>query len=481
MKSLVEKLRKSGIFMFLTLFVCSMIGVVDAGAMCAEGAGALDDGSDSGAVITDEPLSLQQMMLKSPKLTREAFHEEVTLVDSYNHIFESTLASKRVWDKKRASAHTVNVPTLAATPVKLMVPSFEYEKAAVKDVTLDLGSANNEKVKKCQTLILPQVRGYKDDHVTVDDRALVLVVKDKNTNGTLVVNAINGVKAGSVDSTVPDIAETTNFVVLRGKQLASEKQIRTGLTGGVPTMKPFYIRKTILETEETTWGRLTEKNIRWTEADNLRFALNERKNEGDSDFYLGVGRQIGDYANAHNNNRPDLAYTNEGILWMAGKEFDFGGSFNVSKLIDAMDESYSDNNGAPTRYVYMGRNFQKAFAQLLFPTGAAIALGKVYEDEKLKIRYKSIEYMGGKEWLIVHEPALDSIGLPDVALLVDINNGFQYNFGDPRVIELDHVKNGESDSKGQVIVDEEANILTNSNTHMIMFLNKSQSLLSWMA
>jgi len=471
--------------MLVAMLICSLFGVAGAESVLMANApvgGQLDDGMDSGHNVS-ERMSIQQINELQPNLLRRQWHDRVVIIDSYNHALEMTLASRRIWDAQKKAAHIIGVPSIAQTPVRLLAPTtFTITAADVKDVTINLGAANNDKVKECQLLILPQVQGYKPDRTTLDPaRPLVLVVKDKNADGTLIVNAVNGRAVGSTQNTIPTIpvaAGGGQYTVLRAPQLGSEVQRYTGITGGLPETKDFYIMKDILQTEQTIWAKYTEKEVKWDFTELLKYALNERKNEKDSSFYLGVGAMLQDYANVHNGNRKDLAFTSEGVWWMPGKEFDCGGILDINTLIDAMDESFEGNNGSPTRCLYMGRNVQKALAKLVFPTGASVALGDVYKDKKLKIRYDSIQYMGGKEWQIVHDPALDNIGMSDAAILVDHENAYQYSFGNMKVETLTPQETRLS-TEGQLITEEVANVLVNSNTHMVFYLDKANSMLSW--
>jgi hypothetical protein len=265
------------------------------------------------------------------------------------------------------------------------------------------------------------------------------------------------VKNGAVTSSLPEIPAGTKAV--RGAHTATETQIRTEPFAAIPPSDKYYVQKTIIETEQSTWFTRNDKFVKWDKSDISQEALFESKNTFNVDFWLGKsGVQY--VKNQYNDNKKDLCYFMEGVWWQAGKEFELPDVVTTNVLSSLMKYIFTGNASSNTKYMFAGADVIQAFQNAQYNT--VIYPGETYKA--MGVVFSSIIYFGGKQLYLTHDPSLDVLGMSDCAMVLDEDYAYEYNFG-TRAYTYDNAAMGRRDSLSDVIIDEKTYILANKAAH----------------
>ncbi len=448
MKNLFRKMKDSGLLTFAILLLCSLFGVM--GTESVYGA--------EGTVTYGEPVSLEYANENAPEIVRATIEREVTVAKPHLTPLY-TIAANR--GKVKSGTHPlIEYDEVETQAIKTKMATAYTGSGAVQGV-VDL--QNNDLVAINQTLYFKGVDGYKEDGTTVDGW-FVAYIKDKDSSGKPIIVPVNGKASGGKTNTIPTIP--VNTVVIRGARTASEKQSRTAPLTAVPTKKTQYMQKLILETEETTFFVLAQKeaDVKWTKTETTDYAIYEHKQTAEADMLLGKKKKI-TVANKYNGNKPDVTWFQEGIWWQAGKDFTLPINPQRSDLISLMKKAFVGNASSNTKVLLAGADVVEAinkvdYNQVIYPGKKAQAFG---------LDVQRIIY-GQYTLMIVAEPAFDDLGMSNSALIIDeaYLTKYKHNW---RSIPLDNLKNGESDSKSQVYIDTFGLVLKNSKAHTRVHLS----------
>lgn len=472
MRKLFLKLKESGLLVFAIMLLCSLFGVVDAGAMCADapvggatgqpdGQGNIPPGGD-GVGEQGNYTTLEQALRDSPDLCKRAIHNGVIKIFPYLSPAMNTMRSN-VKFKKKTPNHEVEVYSAQSFPVTATV-SAAYTQSAVDQAVVDFG-ADNRWIAVNETIYFPTIPGRKEDGVTLDGQCFVAVVMGKDANKRPILRARNGVAVGAVTNTIPSIA--INTTAKRGVRTGTETQIRTEPFNMLPTKKRYYIQRNVLEIGESTWFSRNDREVKWGMNEKMEFALFEKMQTLNADFWLGKGGSML-MANPHNSGNEELAYFMEGVWYQAGREWNFNGSLQIFDLIDFMKEIFTGNASSNVKMFFAGSDLVAELQKVQFNN--VIYPGDSWTDEKLKIIFSSIIYFGGKKLLFTHDPSLDDLGMSDCGFVMDEKFAMEYNYGYD-AITINNKQMAISDTKGEAIVEDNTYILTNNRAHMRVRFN----------
>lgn len=454
----MKKIRNhGGLLMFVILLFCSLFGVSGVETVWADtpsGASglAMPDGDEP--IASEGILSLEEAYALSPNLIRRAVHDEVIKIAPYDYTTKSLLA-KNFRIKKKTKDHKVAVYTAATKQVKVAVATL-YTEGEVTQAAIDFG-AHNSLFSIGQNVFFPNIPGYKNG--VASGNCFFGTVTNINDSGKPIIEAKNGKTIDTTPNCIPTLALGT--VALRGLRTGAETQIRSDRFKAFPTDKEYYVQKNLIEFETTGWYDAATKEVKWGDRDIMEMAIAEKTRTEMPDFWLGTG-MAGSLKNKHTNDLEELAYWHEGLWTQAGREFDFNGAIDIDTVIDFANYVFTGNRSSNEKYLMMGSDISAEFQKVIFANPTM--LGETLRDNKLNINWTAINFFGGKTIYFADDPSLTDIGMSNCAFLVDHKYAFEYNYG----LEVLPVNNKElrtSDTKGQIMIEENAYILTNNDAH----------------
>ncbi|MDR1525153.1 MAG: DUF5309 domain-containing protein [Tannerella sp.] len=451
MKSGLLKLRESGLLMVITLLLCSLFGIVDAGAMTADvvattGAGVAEH-NNGGETVAFAQENVDDFIQNS-------LDKELLKLEPYR--FSMDTIARQIPRTKRINSQIREYYTQGFLPTETRVKTAVTSAAqAAIDFTDNGNIAINE------TLIVQGVSGYLPGSSTVDPlRDLVLVVVERDSSGKPICKAVNGIgndPASGSGGSIP--ALSVNTTVARSMRAASETQIRTDVFKNLPTKKYQYLQKAIAEVEESTFFQMAEKEIHFTFDDITERALLEYRREVNNGYWKGTLAKL-KMANKYNDRVEDTYFT-EGIWYQAGDDFTFSGNpITANRLIDLCVAAFAGPSSSDQKVLMCSTNFL---------------------TELQKVQYNSVIYPGERhqlfgfnlssiisnfgELLIFHAKDMNEVGLRGNAFILDHNYLEKVTMG-WRTIPIDNVKTGQRDSRSRILTEPSALILKNNEAHL---------------
>ncbi len=445
MKKIFEKFECRGLLMFGLMLLCTIFGVTGVDAMHAEG----------GTIVYGEAVSLDYALENAPEVVKATIDREVVVIKPHLTPLY-TLGAQHAKAMKDSKAMVVKYDEVELQGLTTKV-NTAFSTAAQTQAEIDF--VNNDLIAINETIIFKGINGYEADGTTLDGGWFIGYVKDKASSGKPIIVPVNGVSSGAVTNSIPALAKDT--VALRGVRTGSEKQSRTAPLAVVPEQKENYLQKMIIETEETTWFKLAQElaDVKWTKSDVTDYAIAEHKMTTETDTLLSKKRVL-KIANKYNGNKQELTYFQEGIYWQAGKDIDLPKEAGKSDLISVMKQAFVGNQSSNTKIGLFGADVIEAinkipdYDQIIYPGKPGQAFGLDVQ----KIIY------GQYTLMIVHEPAFNDLLMADHGLIIDEAYLYKYTQG-WRTIQLDNLKNGDSDSTSQVLMEAFCYILKNKNAH----------------
>ena len=431
-----------GLAMFAISLLCTIFGVHGV-AMHAEG-----------TIIYGEPVSLDYALENAPEVVKATIDREVVVIKP--HLTPLYTLGAQHAKPHDASSMIVQYDEVELQPLTTTVKTA-FNNTAQTQAAIDL--TNNDLVAINETLIFKNITGYQKGGVEEDGGWFIGYIKDKDSSGKPIIVPVNGVLSGAVENSIPALA--ANTVVLRGVRTGSEKQSRTAPLAVTPEQKDNYLQKMIIETEETTWFELATKDadVKWGKTEITDYAIAEHKLTTETDTLLGKKRML-KIANKYNQNKPELTFFQEGVYWQAGNDADLPINAAKADLIALMKSAFVGNQSSNTKIGLFGADVIETinkisdYDQVIYPGKSGQAFG--LDVQKL--------IYGQYTLMIVHEPAFNDLLMADHGIIIDEAYLHKFSHG-WRSVQLDNLKNGDSDSKSQVLMEAFCYVLKNSKAH----------------
>ncbi len=449
MKNFFKKFKESGLLIFGIMLLCSFLGVYDGSAMTAdvvagEGGGAVEHGTVTTLEFTDE---------NSQDLISKTIDREVVKIKPHRYALD-TLA-RSIKDKRHSNNPIVQYYSVSSLPPSTSVKTT-YTAPTNGDAQAAIDFAENAIIAVNETIIIPSVPGYKEDGSSLDGTFLVLNVVDRDASGKPICVPLNGPTKGTGKNTIPNLPAGT--MIICGGRAASELQIRTDIYNVVPTPKEQYLQKHIIEIEESTYMEMSDKEVKWNFSDLTEQAIDNFRDRQNTSFWIGT-KQKKKIKNKYNR-KLEETYFSEGIWWQAGKDFSFGGQpITAQNLVSLMKNAFVGNASSSTKILLGGSDFIEALEQVEY--NQVVHVGS--KKQKAGLEFDSIISKFGT-LLVYHDQSLNDIGFSGKAFILDVDYLTKWGEG-WRAIPLDHIKTGESDSKGQVFIETCGLTLKNADAH----------------
>ena len=222
-----------------------------------------------------------------------------------------------------------------------------------------------------------------------------------------------------------------------------------------------------MQVEESTWAKMTKKEVEWNFTDLERDGIEDMKIGMEGSFMFGQKRKF-----KHAISK-DLVYTTGGIYYMVGKKIDLG-TMDTTNNVVITDDDLVDI----TKILFTGPGSGNRMKVGFAGKDALAALSKVKSDNKRidrpsveiwDLKFKSFETEFG-ELLIMYSEMMDIQGKADEVLVLDpeymtkgLFKGWSrkaYNMKDLMI----------RDTNAAVLTEECCLYLTNPNAHAILKL-----------
>jgi len=476
MKNVFKKLKDSGLLIMIIMLLCSVFGIVDAGAMTADVAVSVPieatNGVKQGVAAHGDSYNLREGMSVEfaeenveTILLRE-IDQEIVKINRYRYPLDTIARSIGQARTKNSKSQIVSYYSVATLPSDSII-TVKYDAAGTQaPLTFGQNGDDNALIAINQTLIVKGVNGYvvngKIGTTTEDSRPLMLYVVDRHADGRPIVVAVNG---KGTSFTIPEIPANSEITI--SGRAASEFQIRTDVYNILPTPTDQYLQKFIAEVEESNFFSMRDKEVSWTISDVVQQALDQMRKETNNSYWRGV-KAIRNVKNRYNR-KPEDTYFTEGIWKMAAKDLDANGAnLTASMLVDYMNAGFSDNAASDTKLLMCSPDYMAELCKV--PLNQSLWYGSKKEFFGLKVT--PIESPFGTLVPILDKSMVEA-GLQGCAFMLDADYMTKWTMG-WRSEPLDNVKNGEADSTGRILVEPSGLTLSFPDAHARMFLNRSK-------
>lgn len=436
----MKELFKSGSFAtFIILLMCSLLGVVDAGALGAEAVAA----PGGGVIQPGVEVTTQFTREHSEDLLLNDIEKRVVKIRPMGNPLEQFARYATRRNSKSQIHEYYSTDTLPASSTL----KTAYTGADNEQDTLDTN--NNGIFSKYETIILPTytVTPTASD---VDPGFLMLYIIDKAQDGKLIVKAVNA-------DTIPSLA--VGSLMVRAGRAHNELDMQTTTYASVPTKKKQYLQIFRAQIEESTLQKISDKEVEWSFSDLEEEAIFDMKRGMNKSFWIGARKLIMDA------NSKEVFFTG-GIWFQAGKEFAYGTSATDSQFTDEMlveltKTAFTGTAGAGTKVFIMGSDLMANISK--------IKRDRVLNDSrtltKYGITFEEIKTNFGRLWCI-HDESLDEFGFSKNGLIFDADYLRKVSVYELQNLDLDLRKTGQKDVDARTISEISGLVLQNPNAHV---------------
>ena len=390
---------------------------------------------------------------------------------------EAALLMKAI-DSRITKIRPMNTPidqiARHATPLKVASPIVKYYSVGSKDVDTTLSTAvtqpttgnattshtrvqlavaNNDVFAKTSTIRVKGVKGYKADGVTQSTADLVLHVVDVASDGSPIVKAANGVKVttsgGSALFCVPTIAQGKTLICMG--RAAAELDVQTGKFTQIPTPEEQYCQKFMVQVGESTWSKISKKEVDWNFTDLEEDAVFNMKEGIEFSSWFGVKSIISD---------GDKNYYLTGGIWdMAAKEFAYGTSSSDKKITPAnfikfTKYIFTGGTGNKEKILFGGSDLIANLASMNLDKTSGMSTGYLIEEPKEEVlwglKFKKLNTIFGTLYIMHHE-LFDIHGQSEDGFVLDYEYLTKATFEGWERSVIDQKALGVSDSKDVVL------------------------------
>jgi hypothetical protein len=466
----IKKIKESGLLTLATLLLCSLFGICDAGAMCAD----VVYPGDGGAVSVEGELStvtgaeqeaielFQRDVFDEVLRIRPHLASLVTIVGHAAQVRNATSmrVADYVIDTIDRKTKVVNLTAGSTLATGLPKASIIFEKNGI--------------IARDQTLICTGVQGYKPDGtlpVAGDEEYgtqwLALLVVDKDQNGNPVVIPVNGEKATSgsfAGQMVIPANLTVNTSILIAGRAGGETQIQTDPYSGVPTDKEMFLQKFMGQVEMSDlFQRWSNKEVKWSFTDAEIEALFAMKQEMNAAYWFNPSNTKLRVPN-RKTSKIENVWITQGIWAQAGQDFSFNGTIDQPGLTLLCKNSFTKVASSGDRKMLIcGGDIIEGLENI--PSTNQIRYIK--EGERKAAYGLSVDLLISKFGVlyVAYDPTFDENGMSDKAFVLDAPMLVKWSLGQ-KTQTFDFRSSGQADADGRVFIDNSGLRLRNPKSHI---------------
>ena len=363
----------------------------------------------------------------------------------------------------RVNSMEVEYYSVATRPSKATLTS---EVAAMTGSSLTLPVSDPNMFSETDTIRVHNVKGYKEDGATKDDKDLVLYVVGKNDDGFPNVIAVNGMKSTGGNTKTPVLPQDT--ILIRMGRAASEIDVETGNFYNLPTPSVQYCQKFMMQVEQSTAHKMWDKKVDWNFSDIEEDGIYDMRLGMENSFLFGVKGKSKDPRKSG----ADVYFTG-GIYWMVGKRMGLGtvsdGAATITddEMVDFLKDLFTGNDsGNGQKIGFAGSDALAALAKM-----KSERFKVVKEFEKWGLKFTSFDSNFGK-LLVMHHELMDKNEKSDEILVIDPEYLRKKHFITWNRQEYDMAKLAKRDTQAVVMKEASCCYLTYPNAHAVVKLGE---------
>jgi hypothetical protein len=253
MRQKIKLFKESGLFILIIMLLCSLFGVVDAGAMTAD----VVASAEGGVIATDTTNTAQFARENSDDLLLNDIEKKVVKVNAG----AAPMTQFAFYATKRSATSMIQEHYLTDVLPDSTTLKTAYTEpsggAPVGVETTTIDTNNNDIFSAKETIIFPSVKGYDENGTTQTEQFFMAYILKKTDEGKLVIKAVNGKAIGGVANSIPTLAAGTKM--LRCGRAHNEIDMRTPAYAVVPTKKNQYLQIFRCQIEESTLEKIANK------------------------------------------------------------------------------------------------------------------------------------------------------------------------------------------------------------------------------
>lgn len=278
--------------------------------------GDLDGGAGTGVAGANT-------LTQTQEIVENQMHDYDYYVKQINkHIVEMKLESCPIDQILRASTKTqksksivVKYYEIGQRPIKTTLD--EAITATSDGVSHSIKPVNNTVFDFMDTIIFPEIMGYKEDGTRETLKPLMVRVVAQDNQQYPMVIAVNGPKNTTKGNRWDLPAIPKGATMLRLGRAAGEKDVETASYYELPEPSEQYCQRFIMQAEESIIERMSAKALDWDFSKQERIAMDDMRDGMERSGLFGI-KSLTRYGKNGN------VYTTGGIYWLAGKDIELG-------------------------------------------------------------------------------------------------------------------------------------------------------------
>lgn len=278
-----------------------------------------------------------------------------------------------------------------------------------------------------------------------DDVMFYVAKKDGAVLELVPIGGVKGKAGGSNPDkfVVPDFSATDGLI--RMGQAKSELAISTDPFALYPTVSWQYCQNFMAQIEESTFQKITKKEVNWGFSNFEVVNILSMKMEMELSMLFGQG---GEYTEGN-----DRTYFTRGITRDIDKVLTYGSGFSGDRTITRdqyngwLKDVFDGNNGSTNRILFAGSGLIKSLSCV---DEFQKNMGAIEKDGSLGVDVRKVQtYFGTLD--IVLAPLFREAGWEDCGLILDMEHITKHEFIPMSVNELDLKKSGQKNADARVI------------------------------
>ena len=358
----------------------------------------------------------------------------------------------------RVKSMIVKYYSVSTRPIKTTLTA---EVAAMTGSNVVLTVADASLFSETDTIRVHNVKGYKADGATRDDKDLMLYVVGKNDQGYPQVIAVNGLKGTNGNVKTPVLPQGS--VLIRMGRAASEIDVETGNFYNLPEPTEQYCQKFMMQVEQSTFDKMWDKEVNWNFSDMEEDGIYDMRLGMENSFLFGIKGKAKDPRKSN----ADVYFTG-GIYWMAGKHMGLGtiadgvATITDDEMVDFLKDLFTGNDsGNGQKIGFAGSEALAALAKM-----KSERFKVVKEFEKWDLKFTSFDSNFGK-LLVMHHELMDVNGKADEIFIIDPEYLRKKHFMTWDRKEYDMAKLAKRDTTAVVMKEASCCYLVYPNAHAI--------------
>lgn len=390
------------IFLMALAIFCG--GGVMAMAVALEGGGNMASGDSS--LTNNEPMADENYYTKEVDKRITKIRPLTTPLDTLSRHTAHKISTKSL---------EVQYYSVGTQPIKTKL--LKAVVAQTAGLTTAIEVADSEMFSPCDTIRVVDVKGYEKDGVTKEARDLILYVTGADSSGNPTVMAVNGTKNSAGNNIyLPDIP--ANTILIRMGKACAEKDATAPTYSIVPTKKITYCQNFMAQIEESTFEKMSGKEVDWAFSDREEAVLFDMKLGMELSYWYGIGNKFTHPV------KKEIVSTCNGIIWEAGKDIIMG-TYDAEKqecvvtsndMVDVAEMLFTGvGAGSKSKVLFAGSKLLTAMQK---------ARTDKYMLEQPDIEKYDLSFRGwntnfGKT-LIIHNEIFDMNGEDDCGVFLDV-------------------------------------------------------------